>query len=61
MTLEPTSEWQARQSAACLELHAQISPILFRHDPMGISFESNTDKYDPEARTIQARLREARD
>jgi hypothetical protein len=33
-----------------------VSAILFRHDPVGINFDSNTDEYDPEARTILPRL-----
>ena len=32
--------------------------ILFRHDPMGINFEHNTDEYEPEVGTILPRLRE---
>lgn len=34
-----------------------VSAILFRHDPIGINFEENTDEYDHEARTILPRLR----
>jgi hypothetical protein len=33
-----------------------VSEILFRHDPIGINFESNADEYDPEAGTILPRL-----
>jgi hypothetical protein len=33
-----------------------VSALLFRHDPIGINFETNTDEYDPEARTILPRL-----
>lgn len=58
---ESTSVWKERQSADYLELHAQISAILFRYDPVGINFESNTDEYEPEAQTILARLNEAND
>jgi len=29
---------------------------LFRHDPIGINFEHNTDEYEPEAETIVPRL-----
>jgi hypothetical protein len=35
---------------------AEISRLLFRMDPMGISFDVNTDEYDPEAETIVPRL-----
>lgn len=30
--------------------------ILFRHDPIGISSEDNTDEYDPEVGTILPRM-----
>ncbi|MGH9628224.1 MAG: hypothetical protein ACRD7E_07780 [Bryobacteraceae bacterium] len=35
----------------------EISAIIFRHDPIGINFEENTDEYDAEAGTILTRLR----
>jgi hypothetical protein len=34
-----------------------VAAILFRHDPIGINYENNTDEYEPEARTILPRLR----
>jgi hypothetical protein len=34
----------------------EISTLLFSHDPIGISFEDNTDEYDAEAATILAGL-----
>ena len=34
------------------QLLGEISAILFRHDPMRINFEVNTDEYDAEAGTI---------
>jgi len=37
-------------------LFDEISPLLFRHDPMEINYGSNTDEYDPEVRTILPRL-----
>jgi hypothetical protein len=33
-----------------------VSAILFRHDPIGINFEVNTDEYDAEAESIVLRL-----
>jgi hypothetical protein len=30
---------------------------LFRHDPIGINFDHNTDEYEPETGTILPRLR----
>ena len=35
-----------------------VSAILFRHDPIGINFEDNTDEYEPEVETILPRLRD---
>ncbi|WP_051343364.1 hypothetical protein [Pseudonocardia spinosispora] len=40
-------------------LEADVEALLFRHDPIGINFEHNTDEYGPEARTIVPRLAEA--
>jgi len=40
-------------------LYDDVSSILFRHDPIGINFETNTDEYDPEVGTILPRLKEA--
>ena len=37
-------------------LFEETSAILFRHDPIGLDFETNIDEYDPEARTILPRL-----
>ena len=39
-------------------LFDSVADILFRHDPVGINFEDNTDEYYPEARTILPRLRD---
>jgi hypothetical protein len=37
-------------------LFNEASAVLFRHDPIGINFEDNTDEYDPEAGSILPRL-----
>jgi hypothetical protein len=37
-------------------LFDETSALLFRHDPIGINFEDNTDEYDPEVGTILPRL-----
>jgi len=42
-------------------LQLRVEELLFRHDPIGINFETNTDEYEPEARTIVPRLHEAAD
>jgi hypothetical protein len=34
-----------------------MSAILFRHDPIGINFDDNTDEYEAQAATILKRLR----
>jgi hypothetical protein len=39
------------------DLFDEVSALLFKADPIGINFESNTDEYDPEASTIIPRLR----
>jgi hypothetical protein len=36
-------------------LYEEVEAILFRHDPIGINFEVNTDEYDPEVSTILPR------
>lgn len=46
----------ARSRQAYKDLFGQVSAILFRHDPIGINFETNRDEYDPEAGTILPRL-----
>ncbi|EHR63746.1 hypothetical protein SaccyDRAFT_4951 [Saccharomonospora cyanea NA-134] len=38
---------------------AEIEALLFRHDPIGLNFEDNTDEYRSEAETIALRLPEA--
>lgn len=38
-------------------LFDELAAIFFRHDPIGINFDDNTDEYEPEARTVLPRLR----
>jgi hypothetical protein len=38
------------------ELFDATAALLFRHDPIGINFDHNTDEYEPEAETILPRL-----
>jgi hypothetical protein len=38
----------------------EVLALLFRHDPMGINFDTNPDEYDCEARTILPRLADCR-
>ena len=42
------------------KLRLQVEAILFKHDPMGLDLEGNTDEYSPEAGTILPRLKEAK-
>jgi len=41
-------------------LYEKVSRILFRHDPIGINVETNTDEYEPAVGTILLRLVAAR-
>ena len=40
------------------ELFDSVAALLFKHDPIGINFQTNTDEYEPEARTILPRLKD---
>jgi len=40
------------QTATQRQVVDAVSQILFRADPVGINFETNTDEYDAEAETI---------
>jgi len=37
-------------------LFKKVAEILFKHDPMGIDYEVNSNEYEPEAGTIIPRL-----
>jgi hypothetical protein len=50
-------EERAALSRSYKDLLDEVSAILFRHDPIGINFEDNTDEYDSEAGTILPRLK----
>jgi hypothetical protein len=54
--IDKEAEKRSRIKERNPELFHQISAILFKHDPMGINYEDNTDEYDPEAGTIIGRL-----
>lgn len=38
------------------DLFVAISAIFFKHDPIGLDFESNIDEYDPEVGPLLVRL-----
>ena len=39
-------------------LFVLVTQAMFRHDPIGINFETNTDEYDAEAGTVIPRLKD---
>jgi hypothetical protein len=39
------------------ELFLAVSAILFRHNTIGLDFETNIDEYDPEVSPLLARLK----
>ena len=49
-------EERRRLQAEYGELFEAVAALLFRHDPIGINFDENTDEYDPEVGTILPRL-----
>jgi hypothetical protein len=57
-TREELLEVQRRLKAQYGQLVDELLADFFQYDPMGISFEENTDEYSPEVRTILPRLRE---
>jgi len=53
--IEEEQKWLRTQYGSMFD---SIAALLFKHDPIGINFEDNTDEYEPEARTILPRLRD---
>lgn len=51
-----TRDARKQRSEVYRSLLAELSAILFRHDPMRIAFADNPGEYAPEAGTILARL-----
>ena len=56
-------EWIKEEAAKRRKLKQQfpklfndVSAILFKHDPMHINYDDNTNEYEPEAGTIIPRL-----
>jgi hypothetical protein len=41
-------------------LYDKVEALLFRHDPIGINFEENTDEYELETSLLRPRLRTCR-
>ena len=57
-TPERVAEEQRWLRAQYGSMFDNIAALLFKHDPLGINFEDNTDEYESEARTILPRLRQ---
>jgi len=56
-TREEILQERRRLRAAFGELYDDVAELLFRHDPIGINFENNSDEYEPEVGTILPKLR----
>ena len=56
-TREEILENRRRLRAEYGELFDSTAALLFRHDPICINFDVNTDEYETEAETILPRLR----
>jgi len=56
-TREEILENRRRLRAEYGELFDSTAALLFRHDPIGVNFEENTDEYETEVDTILPRLR----
>ena len=61
-TRDEVLEHRRRVKAEYGRLYVSISALLYRHDPIGMVFDSdeNTDEYEPEAGTILPKLRGCR-
>ena len=55
-TRDEILESRRRLKAEYGTLFDSVSALLYRHDPVGINFEENTDEYEIEAETILQRL-----
>ena len=56
-TLNEIQEERRRLKAEYGKLFNAVVALLFRHDPMGINYDTNMDEYEPEAGTILPKLR----
>jgi hypothetical protein len=56
-TRDDILEEQRRLKEEYRHLYDEVLSLLFRHDPVGINFDHNTDEYAPEVGTILPRLR----
>src|ERR1700722_5328594 len=56
-TREEILEARRRLKEEYGQLFESVAALLFRHDPVGINFDTNTDEYEPEVGSILPRLR----
>jgi hypothetical protein len=56
-TRDEILEARRKLKSAYGELFDSVAALLFRHDPVGINFEDNTDEYETETETILPRLK----
>ncbi len=56
-TREEILQERRRLRMAYGELDGDAAALLFRHDPIGINFDTNPDEYEPEVGTILPKLR----
>ncbi len=55
-TRDEILEERRRLRAEYGKLFDSVAALLYRHDPIGINFEDNTDEYETEAGTILPKL-----
>lgn len=54
------AEERKRLKALYRDLFDQTVELFFRHDPIHINFEDNSDEYEPEARTVLPQLHDCK-
>jgi hypothetical protein len=59
-TREQIREERRQLRATYGHMFDSVAALLFRHDPIGINFDDNSDEYEPEAGTILPRLTSCR-
>ncbi|MES1180460.1 MAG: hypothetical protein ABUL66_01215, partial [Verrucomicrobiota bacterium] len=59
-TREVIIEERRQLKAMYSELFDATAALLFRLDPIGINYDTNTDEYEPEVGTILPRLKDCR-
>jgi hypothetical protein len=57
----PSNDEIDRRKSAYGALFSAVAEALFKADPIGVNFETNTDEYEPETSTILPRLKQCKD